>query len=116
MKQQGGFTLIETMIAMVILAIGFTILVEGFTMISTAVEKKQDYFFLNSWSEDKLLEVINGIDHSQNGVVSYRNREYRWWIEQKYLNEQLQELELNVEWPGPKGFNHYQNSRLINSG
>ena len=59
MKQQGGFTLIETMIAMVILAIGFTILVEGFTMISTAVEKKQDYFFLNRFVQGQWLQQTN---------------------------------------------------------
>ncbi len=115
-KNEAGFTLMEVLIALVILGVGFSILVQGYSLILTSLEKQRDYSYLTSWAEGKLIEAVNRVELAPRGYFVHKGKEFRWSIKQKGMDDGLREIILNVEWTGPNGLNFYRIERFNYSG
>ncbi len=113
MKGQLGFSLIEVLVALVILGVGVTILVAGFVQINDNYENINIKTYISNWSESKLNEIISGIDYNYHGNFEYRERRYRWWVEEDYLDNDLLKLILKVEWEEGNKIRQYSIYRYV---
>ncbi len=113
MKKEEGFTLLEVLIALVILGIGFAILTQGYITINDGMDRNQNYSFISSWAGSKLNEITAGIELNTHGSFTYRDIVYNWWTEENYLDEGLKEIRLIVEEYGRGDRGRYSLTRLI---
>ncbi|QTL97159.1 prepilin-type N-terminal cleavage/methylation domain-containing protein [Iocasia frigidifontis] len=113
MSNEKGFTLIEVLIAMVILGISFTILIEGYRTIMASAERNRDYLLAAKWSEDKLISIVNGDDSDRRGYFEENGKEYSWWVEEKCLDDNLIRFDLIMSWPGLRAEIKYSCSRYL---
>jgi len=114
-ENEAGFTLMEVLVALVILGIGFSILIQGYSLIIDSLEKQRDYNYLVSWAEGKLIEVSNGLELTPRGYFTHNGKEFKWSIEHNVKGDGLREIVLNVEWPGPNGLRSYRVGRIVYS-
>lgn len=112
-QSKAGFTLIETLIALVILGVALAILVEGFLSITTTMDRQKDYNYLMARTEEKMIEVVNGIELATHGNFEYQGREYHWIIEEEVLEAGLKKIVLNVQWQGRNSEMNYSINRTI---
>lgn len=75
LHKEGGFTLLETLIAMVILGVSITILVEAYLTVTNGIEYQRTYNFLTAWSGDKMTELVNGMELARHGSFEHNGRE-----------------------------------------
>lgn len=113
MSNEKGFTLIEVLIALVILGISFTILVDGYRTIMDSSKRNIDYQIAAKWSEDKLIKIVNGVELDRNGYFEENDKEYRWWVEENYLDDNITKLDLVISWQGLRAEIKYSCSRYI---
>jgi len=116
-KGQQGFTLLETLIAMVILGISISILVEGFLIVTDTIEYQRHYNYLINWSESKINEIASGSELARHGGFEYSGRLFQWSVEESFQYSEgltgLREINLSIEWQGSNSRNTYIISRLI---
>src|SRR5690554_3912097 len=113
MKAEDGFTLMEVLIAVVILAVGFSILIQGYTLIMDSIEKQRDYDYLLNCIEGKLIEVANGLELSPNGYFEHDGRECRWNTVERDMEDGLSEISIKIEWSGPGSTRSYFLERIV---
>lgn len=120
--KEEGFTLLETLIAMVILGVSIAILVEAYLTVTNGIEYLRIYNYLVAWSGDKMTELINGMELARHGNFELNGREFKWYVEEKYnLSELagnetgngLKKMELIVEWQDRKVIKNYRISRIM---
>ncbi|PRX30487.1 prepilin-type N-terminal cleavage/methylation domain-containing protein [Orenia metallireducens] len=107
-----GFTLIEVLIAMLILGISLSILVQGFMGVNDGIERRRDYTYMASWSESKLNEIVSGVELATHGDFLYKGNLCSWSLEEDYIDEGVRGLKLIVRWLGSKGEYSYSVSRI----
>ncbi|TDX53278.1 type IV pilus modification PilV family protein [Orenia marismortui] len=108
-----GFTLIEVLIAMVILGVGFSILIQGFMEVNDGLETNKNYTYVSSWAESKLKEIALGIDLNNHGTFQSQSLNYRWSTEEKIITQKLKKLILRVQWQEDDKSKSYSLSRYI---
>lgn len=113
MNNQDGFTLIEVLIAVTILGIGFAVLINGFTGVLVSNERSSDYLYVVSWADKKLIKVTNDIELNRHGSFEYKNKRFDWWIEEGYLETDLKKITLKVEWKLKNNTVTYSQERLV---
>lgn len=117
LKSQQGFTLLETLIAMVILGISISILVEGFLIVTDTIEYQRNYNYLINWSESKINEIAGGRELARHGGFEYSERLFQWSVEESFQYSEgltgLRKINLTIEWQGSNSKNTYIISRLI---
>ncbi|MEJ6951291.1 type II secretion system protein [Natronospora cellulosivora (SeqCode)] len=113
MNNEKGFTLIEVLIALVLLGISFTILVDGYRTIIDSSERNSNYHFAANWSEKKMMEIVNNLDYGYHGDFEENGIHYRWVIEEEPLGNNLSKLNLIMNWQGFRGEMTYSSSRYI---
>lgn len=122
LHKEGGFTLLETLIAMVILGVSITILVEAYLTVTNGIEYQRTYNFLTAWSGDKMTELVNGMELARHGSFEHNGREFKWYVEERYdLSEftdndtgnGLKKMELIVEWQDRYIIRNYRVSRIV---
>jgi prepilin-type N-terminal cleavage/methylation domain-containing protein len=97
-KDESGFTLMEVLIALVVLGIGFSILIEGFIGINNNLIQIKNYNYLINWSQTKLNQLVTETVIQQSGNFKYQNQQYQWWVEETYLDQYLKKINLNIKW------------------
>lgn len=113
MRRQDGFTLIEVLVAMVILGVGFSILIEGFISLNNGIKRNEDYTYIASWANSKMNKIAAGIELNRHGSFQYNGNYYNWWVEELYSEENLIKVKLNVEIDGIEEKNKYSITRLL---
>ncbi|OCL27227.1 hypothetical protein U472_07085 [Orenia metallireducens] len=107
-----GFTLIEVLIAMVILGISLSILIHGFMSINDGIERRRDYTYIASWADGKFDEIVSGIELATHGDFLYKGNLCYWKLEEDYIDEGIRGLKLIIRWKGSKGEYSYSVSRV----
>lgn len=112
MTGERGFTLIEVLVAVIILSIGFTFIAEGFSQAMNSYERTKNYNYVIGRAEEKLIEYSNGLEYLSHGTFERENRIYDWWIEEEPLPESdnLSKIIITVEWA--EGDRQYSIERL----
>ncbi|MFW5972250.1 MAG: type II secretion system protein [Bacillota bacterium] len=126
MNSEKGFTLIEVLVAVTIFGIGFAIFIEGFSIVTTTIERNRDTSYVMNWADDKIVEYINGDSHNPYGDFTYNNKYFDWNITTSRLPEDIENplesredlrlLELRVEWPSNSGRRSYSIKRVVLTG
>ena len=112
-NNQKGFTLIEDLIALLILGIGASVLISGFVAVAEGNQKVNNKLFVSYWAESKLNEIIAEIDYNYHGTFQYENKVYQWWVKEQYLDDNMMQLVLKVEWQGKSRTKKYSISRNV---
>ena len=117
-NSEDGFTLLETLIALVILGISLSILVEAYLIVSDSMEYQQDYNYVLNWSENKITEIIHGVELARHGSFEYSGNLFEWSVEENHNIDQaentgLKETKLIVQWQGSNGRKTYSVSQTI---
>ncbi len=112
-KQEEAFTLIEVIIAMVIMGIGFSIFVQGFIEVNDGLDNKLDYNYVSNWAQAKLNELEAGAELASHGSFKYRTKIYNWDTVISYINPQLKQVELVISWDGKNARKKYSLSRVL---
>ncbi|OCL25997.1 hypothetical protein U472_08190 [Orenia metallireducens] len=113
MNNEDGFTLLEVIIAMAILGIGFAILTQGFTEVNDGIEGNSNYNYISIWAESKISELTTKIELNNHGVFFYQNNEYKWWTVEKHLDKDLKELILYIGWQEDGIEKNYSIKRIL---
>lgn len=113
MNNENGFTLLEVLIALIILGISFSVLIQGYTEVLGSKSFNQNYNYVLEWSVDKMIEFENKVKLSTHGQFKFKGKAFVWWIEERYYEENINRLTLNVSWQGFNGKKNYSISRLI---
>ncbi|MFP4662096.1 MAG: type II secretion system protein [Halanaerobiales bacterium] len=136
-----GFTLLDTLIAMVILGISLSILVEGYLIVTDSIQNNRNHNYIITWSESKMSQIINGTELARHGSFEYMSQNFNWRVEEKLLvsgsdfkirylegndsrsgigevlnqgtSKGLKEIQLIVEWNASNGIRDHQSRRLI---
>ncbi|MFW5995665.1 MAG: type IV pilus modification PilV family protein [Halanaerobiaceae bacterium] len=113
MNNSGGFTLIEVLVAVIILSIAFTILAEGFSLVIDTYTRSRNYNFAVRLAEDRLEEIAGGRDISNRGDERDDGQVFYWSVEEQSFpdRENLYKLSITVEWNS--GQSSYSAERLI---
>lgn len=142
-NNEDGFTLLETLIALIILGISLSILVEGYIVVTDSIQNNRNHNYIITWSDSKMNQITSGTELARHGSFEYMNQNFNWRVEEKslvngsefkmrYLEENenefsvvmseiltrgiskgLKEIQLIVEWNGSNGIRDYQSKRLI---
>lgn len=121
-KKEEGFTLLETLIAMVILGISISILVEAYLTVTNGIEYQKTYNYVLGWSGDKMTELVNDIELARHGNFKYADKYFQWHVEENlnvrdFIDEELssglKKIDLLVEWQDNNGIRNYRISRII---
>lgn len=116
-NNEEGFTLIETLIALVILGIGLSILVEGYLIVTDSIEYQRDYNYVLNWSETKMAEIVHKYELGRHGNFEYSGKVFQWNVEESYNADQseigLKTINLIVKWRGSNGSKTYRTARTV---
>lgn len=113
MYNEEGFTLLEVLIAMVIMGISFSILVHGFIQVNAGIESNQNYTYVSSWAVAKINELASGIELNNHGQFKYQEEIYDWSVEEYYLDDNIKKMVLKIEWEENTRMKHYSLTRLV---
>ncbi len=117
-----GFTLLETLIALVILGISISILVEAYLIVTDSIEYQRNYNFVLNWSDGKMNELINGIELARHGSFEYLEKSFQWSVEEGFLDNNfknieekngLKTIELTVKWQSANSVKDYRTTRVV---
>ena len=100
-KRARGFTLVEVMVSVTILAICFVLILNSFVRSTLATELSDDFFRSTLLFEDKLYEMCNTeLDEGfQDGVFSNFGNRFSWRLHVVKLEElPIKETELEISW------------------
>ncbi|MFW6238529.1 MAG: type IV pilus modification PilV family protein [Halanaerobiales bacterium] len=109
-----GFTLIEVLVAVIILSISFTVLAEGFSLAIDTYSRNRDYNFAVRLAEDKLEEIAGERESMTSGDIERENgRVFDWWVEDRVFQDSrnLRKYTITVEWN--EGRRSYSAERLV---
>ncbi|BDU49782.1 type IV pilus modification PilV family protein [Haliovirga abyssi] len=99
-KKSKGFTLIEVLIAVIILGVAFPTLIEGLISIVNSFQKNREYTKFYIFEENKLNEFEAGIEISDHGEKVIDDIEYRWWILQEIKENNQKKIVINIQKQG----------------
>jgi prepilin-type N-terminal cleavage/methylation domain-containing protein len=100
-----GFSLLEVLVATVILSIGVVFLFPSFFMAADALVNTRERLTVQSWAENRLWEsartleqVGGGVVLSDAGEVLLGKKTYAWEMESGEVDPGLSSLSLTVRW------------------
>ena len=97
MRSQVGFTLIETLIALVILSISFSAMIFSVNENARTLRKLQETVVAGWVSEDVITRAQLGLLKANAGTQRMLNLNWRWELNAKVSsNEFVQELQVSV--------------------
>jgi prepilin-type N-terminal cleavage/methylation domain-containing protein len=116
--QEAGFTLLEVVIAVVIMGLAFGVLMRGFLGANQLLGSNESHTYVSNWAESKLAEITTGLTYVPQGEISHSNKDYDWSIEERQLdleaiNGGLKKVIIQVEWKEGGRKKSYSLSRLI---
>lgn len=100
-KRTRGFTLVEVMVSVTILAICLVLILNSFVISTRAIELSDDFFRSTLLFENKLYEMCNAeLDEGfQDGVFSDFGNRFSWKLHIVKLEElPIKETELEISW------------------
>ena len=112
-NNQSGFTLMEVLIAVIIMGISFTIIMDGMMGITDNLARVKSYNYINSWAKSKLNQFTTGKNLQPHGEFKYRNQYYQWHFKKSYPDSFLTKITLQIEWMGNDKPQTYSISTLI---
>jgi len=96
-----GFTLVEVMVSITILAVCLVLILSSFVRSIKAIELSDDFFKSTLLFEDKLYEIHNAelYEGFQDGVFSDFGNRFSWRLHVIELEElPIKETELEISW------------------
>jgi len=100
-KKIRGFTLVEVMVSVTILAVCLALILNSFVRSIKAIELSDDFFKSTLLFENKLYEIHNTkVDEGlQGGVFSDFGNRFSWKLDVSELEElPVKEAELEISW------------------
>lgn len=97
-KKSNGFLFIELMVSVLIMAVGFTAMLNSFMQSIKAIEYSKDYFKACLLLEEKAYEIYN-TDKKEGFSKGSFNDKFSWELNVAKLEEtSLNEISLKVMW------------------
>lgn len=96
-----GFLLMEVMVSIAILSIGFVLILNSFTRSIKALKLSEDYFKAGLLLEEKIYEISNSNlePGSTNGVFTSPDSRFSWNLDVLEIEEvNLNEVSLEISW------------------
>ncbi len=116
-NSEAGFTLLEVLVAVTILGIGLTALVEGFAAGLAVLQNTRNNSIAIILAEGKLAEVENGLVAADAGDFAEAGEEYsrfRWTVSRAQgETEGVRRVTVTVSWDSPRGRRSYALSSAI---
>ncbi len=117
MKDKKGFTLIEVLVAIAILGIGFGVIFELFSGGLRSAKLSEDYLKATWYGKAKMEEVLSQKDFSEGSTEGTFDTQFSWKVdvtkvtpslgqkegEESDLPVDLYQVVLKVSWPSGKG-------------
>jgi len=113
---RGGFTLIEVLIALAILGIGLSVIVELFAGGLRSVKISEEYVKATWYGKGKMEEVLSAKDFVEGATEGSFDSPYSWTLDVKKMSPSvgqgkedealpvdLYQIVLKVTWPSGKG-------------
>lgn len=111
--KKNGFTLIEVLVAMIILSISMSVIIEGFVTANEREETMDDISYVSTWAENKINEIDVGSEMSRNGSFEREGRVYYWNLGTKYYDTQYEDCDFKIEWDMKGTKKNYTIDRLV---
>jgi prepilin-type N-terminal cleavage/methylation domain-containing protein len=108
-KKKTGFSLIELIVATVILSVGIIVVYQGFLISLRGFNYCIDYLSTQQWMDEKIWEVKDQLIHyrtllteDDTGIFIRRNKNFRWDLSYHLIEgiegKSLYEINLKVFW------------------
>jgi prepilin-type N-terminal cleavage/methylation domain-containing protein len=104
-RSREGFTLVEVMLAVAILALGTLVIQEGYLRSADLFGRYKNTLRAQIWAGEKMWEALDGAVHADPPVTGTSEGEFvsggkrfRWRLEVEPLGTLLYALRLRTEW------------------
>lgn len=115
-SEDSGFTLIEILIALTIVGIACMIIVQGYISLTGLVRQIREYQLVNSFANNKLIQLVQRTDLSTTGVEDLEIMEISWQSLDQSVGAGVRQVMIIVEWQGRRGLKEYKLTTLIEGG
>ena len=111
--QNAGFTLIEILVAVTIVAISFVVLIQGYLYMSGLVQNMREYQLVNAFAERKLNHQAQQMNDNTAGREKLKNIMVKWRIKDENVGDGVRQVMITVQWKGKNGSKEYQLTTLL---
>ena len=115
-SKNSGFTLIEILVALTIVGIASVIIVQGYISLTGLVRQIREYQLVNSFANNKLIQLVQRTDLSTTGVEDFENMEISWKSLDQSVGDGVRQVMIIVQWEGRRGLKEYKLTTLIEGG
>jgi prepilin-type N-terminal cleavage/methylation domain-containing protein len=102
-----GFSLIEVMVAVSVLALGSVLIYQSFFMTLNAFNYCRDYLAVTPWIDEKIWQVQDSlmrlgdaVQLDPEGGFAYRNKDFKWNLSYRLIDssQHLYKIDLALYW------------------
>jgi type II secretion system protein I len=103
-----GFTLIEVLVAVVIMGLALPLLLEGFSLVLDSTSRAYEETFATILAREKLNEVCLSLSQESEGDVIDKGKRFHWEVMKKPGDEVF----VVVTWQGRRSMRKYEVATL----